>query len=78
MAWLLEPVAAVPTFTSFGTAVPEALTVLPGKALAATAASTPVSVTLPATSQRLARTILRKPASRIWDEPFDVMYRCLR
>lgn len=40
-----------------------ALTVLPGKALAATSANTPVSATEPATSQRFARLSLRKAAS---------------
>ncbi len=38
--------------------------VLPGKALAATAVSTPVSVALPAISQRLARRSRRRAASR--------------
>jgi hypothetical protein len=40
------------------------LSVLPGKALAATAVSTPVSVALPAISQRLARRSRRRAASR--------------
>jgi hypothetical protein len=40
------------------------LTVLPGKALAATAVSTPVSVALPAISQRLTRRSRRRAASR--------------
>ncbi len=42
---------------------PAALTVLPGKALAATSANTPVSATEPATSQRFARLSLRRAAS---------------
>jgi hypothetical protein len=45
---------------------PAALTVLPGKALAATSANTPVSAIEPATSQRLARLSLRKAASRVF------------
>jgi hypothetical protein len=46
----------------------EDLIVLPGKALAATAVSTPVKVTLPASNQRLASTSLRSPASLAWEE----------
>ncbi len=42
-----------------------ALSVLPGKALAATAVSTPVRVALPAISQRLARLSRRRAASRV-------------
>jgi hypothetical protein len=42
-----------------------AFSVLPGKALAATAVSTPVSVALPAISQRLARLSRRRAASRV-------------
>jgi hypothetical protein len=38
--------------------------VLPGKAWAATSVSTPASVTLPASSQRLMRVSLRRAASR--------------
>jgi hypothetical protein len=44
----------------------EVLAFLPGKALAATSASTPVSTTLPATSQRLTWLSLRRAASRVW------------
>lgn len=44
------------------------LGVLPGKALAASAANAPVRVTLPATNQRLVSTSLRKPALRTSDE----------
>ncbi len=43
----------------------DALTVLPGKALAATAVSTPARAVLPAISQRLARASLRIAASRV-------------
>jgi hypothetical protein len=43
--------------------VPAAFAVLPGKALAATSANTPVSATEPAASQRLARLSLRRAAS---------------
>ena len=49
-----------------------ALSVLPGKALAATAVSTPVSVALPAISQRLAWLSRRRAASRereVWVLP---------
>jgi hypothetical protein len=42
---------------------PDALTVLPGKALAATSENTPVSATEPATNQRLVRLNLRRAAS---------------
>jgi hypothetical protein len=42
-----------------------AFALLPGKALAATSESTPVSATLPAISQRLTRRSLRSAASRI-------------
>lgn len=42
-----------------------AFTVLPGKALAATAVSTPVRAVLPAISQRLERASLRRAASRV-------------
>jgi hypothetical protein len=48
------------------------LSVLPGKALAATAVNTPVSVALPAISQRLARLSRRRAASRereVWGLP---------
>lgn len=38
----------------------------PGKARAATAVKAPVSVTLPATSQRFARPSDRSAASRVW------------
>lgn len=44
--------------------VPARLNVLPGNALAATAVSTPVSVALPAISQRLQRLSRRSAASR--------------
>jgi hypothetical protein len=42
------------------------LTVLPGKALAATSVSTPVRTTLPAISQRLIVWSWRSAASRVW------------
>jgi len=42
-----------------------AASVLPGKACAASSASTPVRVTLPAISQRLTRVSLRSAASRV-------------
>jgi hypothetical protein len=45
--------------------VPAALTVLPGKALAATSANTPVRATEPAMSQRLTRLSLLSAASRV-------------
>ena len=54
------------------------LTVLPGKALAATAVSTPVSVALPAISQRLARRSRRRAASRereVWLGLVDIERR---
>lgn len=47
----------------FDPLVPGALTVLPGKALAAASANTPVSATEPATSQRFARLSLCSAAS---------------
>jgi hypothetical protein len=58
-----------PVFAAvFAARAPEDLIVLPGKALAATAVSTPVKVTLPASSQRLVSTSLRSPASLALDE----------
>lgn len=58
---------------AFAVRAPGDLIVLPGKALAATAVSTPVKVTLPATSQRLVSTSLRSPASLALDECGGVM-----
>lgn len=43
----------------------DAVAVLPGKACAATSASTPVRATLPAISQRFMRLSLRRAASRL-------------
>jgi hypothetical protein len=40
---------------------------LPGNALAAASAKTPVNATLPASSQRLARCSRRRAASRAWE-----------
>jgi hypothetical protein len=48
----------------FALAAEAAEIVLPGNAWAATSASTPVSATLPAISQRLTRVSLRRAASR--------------
>lgn len=47
----------------FDLLAPVVLTVLPGKALAATSANTPVRATEPAISQRFARLSLRSAAS---------------
>ncbi len=61
-----------------GAAARVSLSVLPGKALAATAVSTPVRVALPAISQRLARLSRRRAASRereVWWLP-DMDLRC--
>ena len=58
---------------AFAVWAPGDLIVLPGKALAATAVSTPVKVTLPATSMRLVSTSRRSPASLAWDECGGVM-----
>ena len=44
----------------------DALVVLPGKACAATSASTAARATLPAISQRFTRLSLRRAASRLW------------
>jgi len=58
------PVAAVERWSLRALVARVSLSVLPGKALAATAVSTPVSVALPAISQRLARRSRRRAASR--------------
>jgi hypothetical protein len=58
--WWVEVSLECPVFAA---CAPEDLIVLPGKALAATAVSAPVKVTLPASSQRLVSTSLRSPAS---------------
>lgn len=63
--WCVEVLLECPVFAAW---TPEDLIVLPGKALAATAVRTPVKVTLPASSQRLASTSLRSPASLAWEE----------
>jgi len=49
------------------------LVVLPGKAWAATAVSTPVKLTLPASNQRLVTASLRNAASLAWDECRGIM-----
>ncbi len=58
------PVVPVERWTSPELVARVSLSVLPGKAPAATAVSTPVSVALPAISQRLARRSRRRAASR--------------
>jgi hypothetical protein len=58
------PVARVEWWASLAVVARDSLSVLPGKALAATAVSAPVSVALPAISQRLARLSRRRAASR--------------
>jgi hypothetical protein len=58
------PVAPAERWASREAVARVALSVLPGKALAATAVRTPVSVALPAISQRLARLSRRRAASR--------------
>jgi hypothetical protein len=64
----------VEVFVGVGVRVAEALrllaeaglAVLPGKALAAASANSPVSTTLPAMSQRFSRLSSRSAASRVW------------
>jgi hypothetical protein len=58
------PVAPAARWASREAVARVALSVLPGKALAATAVSTPVRVALPAISHRLARLSRRRAASR--------------
>jgi hypothetical protein len=58
---------------AFAARVPDELIVLPGKAWAATAVSTPVKPTLPASSQRLVSVSLRNPASLVCDESRGIM-----
>jgi len=61
--WIGFAALEVLVLVFFESLAPAALTVLPGKALAATSANTPVSVTEPATSQRFARLNRRRAAS---------------
>jgi hypothetical protein len=68
--WCVEVLLECPVFAAWA---PEDLIVLPGKALAATAVRTPVKVTLPASSQRLASTSLRSPASLALEEDGGIM-----
>jgi len=74
VCWWVETLFACPVFAP---PAPEDLIVLPGKALAAATVSTPVKVTLPARSQRLASTSLRSPASLALDEGDGIMQSLL-